>query len=636
MTVHGRWNCTPTSSRNHERSTAIMSGFCGYDLTLVDGLRAAMVRAVDELDALRCSDVEAVATMRLVATARSTLRDTWLPFTTSLLSCRAMDGYQPAVIDRGDLINSWIRLTSAERGWRTATDASGTGALSAGSALTVEQVRAIGDALSGAAGDEPLTDAEINWLARALEHIAARPALVAALLPAMTTIGWTNLCDQLGAAKQRMATAAVIDGGRDATADEQADRARIDGMFARLGAIVVADRAVHPRSDATLLLTDMTPYAAAALAVTLDLDADAVAATTRRVVERERELIDHPVELVLGPRAADLLFATMLSTPGAPKAYVLLTLDAPQLAMEATDDPALAHLLVRTGTDPANMTPAQAAIAMPAIVRWLLDARTRSSSLGYDPELTVTLADLAAPHLLQLVTSGTNSYALSDRERRAIQTAIISDGAALDHLLSERDRVLGHLAAGLPADPIERIAALGDLAALLAVVDSMRKAARIRTAEQDQAEWDLAWDLLDKAVGLIPAEGLWSVVPGAAVTLLRTGLEAAGVGPESVGEVRAAALGSFDTMTTIAAATVVCARFDQLVATGQIAPGTPLPPVPDVEADDVGEDYGDRFETWLVESGIAGDVVVDLHDVKQTIASDHEAARNANDALLGG
>ncbi len=613
-----------------------MSGFCGYDVTLVGGLRAAMARAVDELDALRCSDVEAVAAMRSIATARSTLRDTWLPFATSLLSCRAMDGYQPAAIAPGDLINSWIRLTSTERGWRTATDASGTGALSAGTALTVEQVRAIGDALSGAAGDERLTDTELDWLATALEQIAMRPALVAALLPAMTTVGWTNLCNQLGAAKQRMATAALVARDHDATAEEQADRVRIDGVFARLGGIVVANRAVHPRSDATLLLTDMTPYAAAALAVALDLDADALAATTRRVVERERELIDHPVELVLGPRAADLLFGALLSTPGAATAYVMLTVDAPQLAMEATDDPGLAHLLVRTGTDPANMTPAQAAIAMPAIARWLLDARTRSSSLMYDPELTVTLADLAAPHLLQLVTSGTDSYELSDSDRRAIQTAIIGDGAALDHLLSERDRVLGHLAAGLPVDPTERVAALGDLAALLAVVDSMRTAARIRTAEQDQAEWDLAWDLLDKAVGLIPAEGLWSVVPGAAVTVLRTGLEAAGVGPESVGEVRAAALGSFDTMTTIAAATVVCARFDQLVVAGRIAPGTPLPPVPDVEADDVGQDYRDRFTTWLGTSGLDDDIMTDLHDVKQTIASDHESARNANDALLGG
>ncbi|MCU1367172.1 MAG: hypothetical protein JWN39_2811, partial [Ilumatobacteraceae bacterium] len=70
-----------------------MSNFLGFDPTLVDLLRQAMSRALDELDSLRCTDHEADAAMRTIAAARSTVRDTWLPFTSSLLACRALVGY---------------------------------------------------------------------------------------------------------------------------------------------------------------------------------------------------------------------------------------------------------------------------------------------------------------------------------------------------------------------------------------------------------------------------------------------------------------------------------------------------------------------------------------------------------------
>lgn len=612
-----------------------MSGYCGYDIALVGELRLAISRALDELDGVRCTDVEAAAAMRVVGAARSTLRDSWLPFTAGLLSCRAMTGYEPATIADGDLINSWLRDESARRRWRTATDPLGGTVVSAGAALSAEQVSAIGSALSGAAGGEPMTEAEISWLAAALEHIAARPGLVAAFLPSLTTIGWSNVCNQLGRSRQRFVTDAVMFGS-DISADERLDWAATDRVFAGLGAILLADRAVHPESDPTLLLDDMTPYAAALLTAQLRLDADTLAATAREIVEREQLLLDHPPETVLGPRAADLLFAAMLATTRAPTAYVMLTTDAPQLAMEATDDPDLAHRLVRTGTDPVNMTAAQAELAMPALVRWILDARTRPSSTVYDLDLAATLADLVAPHLLQLLGATHDGYGLSSRERSAIESFILDDAAAFDRLLAERERIVGAFADPLPSDAIGRITALDDIAAMLAIIETMQRSRTIHTAEREQAEWDLMWDLVGRAASVVPLPGAWSVVPGTSLTVLRKALELAGIGPDSVGSVRRTALRSLDTMTTIAAATMVCAAFDEMTASGRIPPGAPPPPAPDPSARHVGSAYSDAFEAWLVASDLDAHVALELNGLKQTIASDHEAARNANDDLLAG
>ena len=611
-----------------------MSGFCGYEPAMVEALRAAMKRALDELDGLHCSDAEAAEAMRVVSSAQSTLRDTWLPFTSALLACRALDGYQPATIDPGDLVNSWLRITSAERGWQTATDPLGSARFSTAVVATVEQVRALGAALSGAAGSDPMTTDEVASLAMIVGQIGARQELRAAFLPAFTTVGWTNVCNQLAKAKRHLVTESIIDGSA-ITADERLRWADIDAAFAGLGAVVVGDRIDHPRADSTLLLEDMSPFAAASLAVRLGLDAQALAETTRRVIEHEQAMLDPADETVLGPRPADLLFDAMLATPGAPTAYMVLTADAPQLAMEATTDPDVAHRLVAVGTDPSAITFQQAAVVMPALVRWVLDAREWNATMVYDPELMSTLATLAAPHLLALLTSGADSYGMSTRERRAMESAVMNDRTAFARLLAERDRVVaGVVEHAARSGSSARL--LDDVAQLLAVIDSMQRVRTVRHAEEMQAQWNLMWDLLDRAAGLAPLAGPWALVPGASLALLRKVLEDSGVAPDSVGTMQARALQSFDAMTTAGAAAVVCAMFDQMVAGGRIPGGAAPPPLPDMTRTDTGSEYAERFGDWLAASEFNPDVEHELRDGKETIASTHEAARNENDALLGG
>ncbi|MCU1366346.1 MAG: hypothetical protein JWN39_1985, partial [Ilumatobacteraceae bacterium] len=499
--------------------------------------------------------------------------------------------------------------------------------------MSIEQARSLGAALSGPAGGEPMTAEEIEWLGMAVAKIGASADLVAAFLPAMTTTGWTAVCNQLGTARQQLVTEATMYGG-EITATEAAGWAAIDTVFAGLGAIVVRDRSTHPESDASLLLDDMTAYSAALLVQQLDLDGPALARVSRELIERE-QLEPAPYDSVhLGPRAADLLFDTMLATGAAPTAYVMLTLDAPELAYAVTDDQDLADRLVLAGTDIAAMHPAEASVAIPALARWLLKASSDYRPIDYKGQPAVALAQLIVPYLLPVLRSEPEGFGLSDAERKRVQMVIIEDDDALQLLFDERDRIAAGLAIPSASDAASRIAAIRDVAQLLAFVDTMRRKRDVQRVEHAQAEWDLMWTLVSGLVGLIPVPAVVSAASGVATTGLRSVLENAGVGPQSMDSVRSETLQSFDTMTTIASAILLCSTFDGMVATGQLAPGTKPPPLLDLSVDHPGSTYDHAVFTWLQGSGFDGGVFAELWQSQQEIHNSHETASNENCILI--
>ena len=224
---------------------------------------------------------------------------------------------------------------------------------------------------------------------------------------------------------------------------------------------------------------------------------------------------------------------------------------------------------------------------------------------------------------------------LTDDERRRLQILIISDGAALQHVLGERDRIGAGLAAPPPSDVDARIGAVKDIAELLGYVDTMRTASAIQSAEQAQAEWELMWTVVGGLVSLIPLSAPYAVATGVATAGLRAGLEAAGVGPRSVASVRAETLQSFATMTTVASAVLLCSTFDSMVANGQVPPDAEPPPVPDLAAEHPGLEYDTAVLGWLQRSGFEDAVQDELNGTKQQIASTHEMAVDANCAILG-
>ena len=616
-----------------------MGAMLGFDPALLTALDAAMRRCLTDLDAVRCDDVAASSPMQRVNRCRALLRDTWLPFTTGLLACRALDGYRPVSVDPGDLLGAWAAAVVTHPGWQLRADAGSPAAVP----LTAQQATALGTLLSGPAGSEPFDDREVAWLAEVLTQIAAPTDLTSAFLPAFTTTGWTAVCNALARDRQLQVTAALYDGR--ITAAEHAAWAGIDTAFAALGAMVVANREQHPLSRPTLLLDDMTPLAAAMLAQHFDLDAAALADLTRTLVQRERILIAATAETQLGPRAADVLFGCLLRTPGASTAYVLATRSDPSLLLEVAFDPALGARVAVEGTDPANMNVHDAAATVPNLVRWFLDAAGTLGSMTYNPALAATAADVIAPYLLPLLRSSNDGWGLSRRIRRAIQQLVIGDYIAFAHLLAQRERIAATLANPLTGDAESRIAAVRDIADLLAFIDTMQRARTIQRAEAERAEWDLMWTLLGYGQNLLKIGGVAAAVLSSAVGALRIALDEAGWAPGDVPGARADSLATFDRLTTVAAATLVATTFDEMVADGRIRAGTPLPPVPDLanahrtdvgaHRTDVGASYSQAFATWLATSGLDSAVLYELAAIKQAMASDHETTADANDGVLG-
>lgn len=612
-----------------------MSGRLGYDPDLVDALQRAMRRALDELDLVHCADVEATAAMQQVLRCRSLLADTWLPFVDGLLRCRAMDGYQPVRIDAGDLLGTWL-AAAIPAGWRILSDplfVSGLAVSGAPAAITPDQARALGEALSGATDGESLDADEIAWLASTLGGIAADADLRAAFLPALTTAGWTALCNQLARNRQLQMTAALLYDGR-ASAAERTGWADIDAVFAALGAALVSNHEVHPFSDATLLVEDdMTPLAAALLVQHLDLDADTLAALTRQLVQRERVLIDTTAETQLGPRAADLLLATIARTPRAATAYVLLTIDDPDLLLESSFDPQLGVQVATLGTDPTNMTADQAEHTVPQLVRWFLDASRTANSLVYNPALASGAAEVIAPYLLPLLRSTDDGWGVPARERRAVQQLVIGDSRAFDRLLAKRDQIAATLGTPLSGGDAEaRIAAVRDIADVLAFIDTMQRAQVIGQAQDAQAEWELMWALVGSGQNALPINGM---ITGAATAMVRDVVERAGWAPGSVDQARTHSLDHFDAITTVACATLVAATFDEMVEAGRIPSDAPPPPAPDPAAEGIGAAYSEAFVDWLEGAGLSAAAVYELTAIKEAIASDHETTANANEGVLG-
>jgi hypothetical protein len=305
------------------------------------------------------------------------------------------------------------------------------------------------------------------------------------------------------------------------------------------------------------------------------------------------------------------------------------------LIFAATADAALGGRLALVATDPANMSTAQAALAVPALARWLADAGTTLAYRSANPATGSLFVDLVAPYLLPLLRTTPDGFHLAASERRAIETTIMEDPEAFEHLLERRHIALGSaLGSGTSFDAAARVAALRDIADLLAIVDTIGRATEIRSAERANAEWEFLWSALSSLAGLAPLSGPAAAGPGAGLTAVRKLLEANGHGPADIDEVRTRSLSGLDALTTVAASVVVRMTFDQLMHAGRVPADSEPPPVPDLDTEEVGATYSYDLDRWLTAGDFSNDVVYEISAVKQTIASSHEATAIANEVLL--
>ncbi len=507
--------------------------------------------------------------------------------------------------------------------------------------MTVAGAKALGLELSRRDPKRPFTADETAWLAAQFATIALSPELVDAFLPTLTSNGWATLCDGLGAARDADETAARSGVAGRAEDDDGPQVPDIDSVFASLGAILTSDRARHPDSDPTTLLDVIEPYGAALLVQHLHLDADRLATVARSLIERERTMLIDPDHVSLGPRAADFLFDTMLVTPGAAHAFVVLSVKDSALLLDSADDGRISNRVLIAGTDPQSMPLSEAKIIVPTFMMAMLDRLGQPQWADHHRDLDIAAADLLAPYLLPMRRSTASGFGLSNEQRQAIQQFLLDDPAALARILDYGETVRNNLTAATSGTWAERHRAIADLAELIGEVDGLAKMATVHDAQHAQDTWNFTWQVISFAGSLLPTGGTFvgNVVGaggGPALTAIRDGLEMLGVGPQSVVEAQRGAIVTYDIVTSVAAATVVGATFDQLVAGGLVPSNCPPPPVPDVRlGPTTAEVYGHDFDEWLVanESRMTEATRDQLSNIKETILSIHETSENETEQL---
>ena len=603
----------------------------GYDRLLLYSLQTAMRRSVDELHRIRSSDPDAFSAMLMVRSVQDQIGARWLPTLDSMLSCVATEEYRPVQIGLSDLTLSRFGVIQSLYGWAVVTDPlpATNGTAPAEPTVTLDQVQALGWLLSHGDISTLVSDNELAWLNSTLADIARRPPLADAFLANVTTNGWAPLCNLLGDDRITIVAERTVAGHiGDAKQQRLAD---IDGIVGSLGALLVDDHKRHPYTNPLTLLSDMTPYSAALLVQHLHLDSAALVSISTTLVTRYREGGWSDVQRP-GPGTADMLMQFMLDTPGAPTAFVMAHIADPALLLDAAHDARIAEQLLVTATSPNNMTLAEAGIAIPALTRFIRDRY--NSGVGFygqlDPAITTFGVDLIAPWLMQFTAAHAADWRLQPGEGARLLESVIVDDAAFNRLVSRRNEITSGMSARLDASSDSARHSVTDLAALLGLVDTLAREREITDTDGALQLWDTAFAAVSTSTSFLPGGIVATVGAGVALTGLRVVLDNGGVTPRDGATTVHDTLHKLDWLTTVAAATVVCATFDQMVADERIPADTPAPPMPDADSPTPGATYSAAFATWL-DSARLGDQAVVLDDIKQTMMSAHEAERNATE-----
>ncbi len=596
-----------------------MTGFLGYDNDRLMNLRSAMDRALLELSDLHISDPEANATLQLVRRAHVAIADRCLPPLRALLSCQASTTYAPARLQRNDIAVARLATLQLTHGWSVVADPLSPRPHS----MTIEDAQSLGWALSQTHLKSLTKNAEISWLATSLAEIAQRPELVAAFLANMTDDAWRHLCDQLGDDRITLLSTLTVEGRL--SDDNRSRLASIDAVFAHLGTIMA--------SGSATALNTMHPYAAAMLVQHLQLSARDLATLSVDLIRHYRvggwADVQRP-----GPGTGDLLMRTMLDTPGAPAAFMLLIANDPAVVLDSAHNHALAEQLILEGTNPARITTQQAGTVIPSLARYLLSSNAAQSGFYGQPvrDKSAFAVDLIAPWLLQFTATHHNDWHFANGEGARLLATIINDGEAFARLSLRRSEIAAGLSVTIATAGDSGRHAVEDLAAILGLIDALARQHNIARAAEERQLWNIGFALISVAAAQLPGGAIATVGAGLSLAALRKLLVQHGIAPKDAQAVEHDTLYALDWQTTVAAATVVCLTFDEMTRDGRIAAHTPPPPLPDPHAAAPGARYSSDFEMWLDTANLGSATAV-LFGLKQTLASTHEAERDAAELI---
>ena len=596
-----------------------MTGFLGYDNDRLLNLRSAMDRALLELSDLHISDPEANATLQLVRRAHVAIADRCLPPLRALLSCQASTTYAPARLQRNDIAVARLATLQLTQGWSVVADPLSPRPHS----MTIEDAQSLGWALSQTHLKSLTKNAEISWLATSLAEIAQRPELVAAFIANMTDDAWRHLCDQLGDDRITLLSTLTVEGRL--SDDNRSRLASIDAVFAHLGKIMA--------SGSATALNTMHPYAAAMLVQHLQLSARDLATLSVDLIRHYRvggwADVQRP-----GPGTGDLLMRTMLDTPGAPAAFMLLIANDPAVVLDSAHNHALAEQLILEGTNPARITTQQAGTVIPSLARYLLSSNAAQSGFYGQPvrDKSAFAVDLIAPWLLQFTATHHNDWHFANGEGARLLATIINDGEAFARLSLRRSEIAAGLSVTIATAGDSGRHAVEDLAAILGLIDALARRHNIARAAEERQLWNIGFALISVAAAQLPGGAIATVGAGLSLAALRKLLVQHGIAPKDAQAVEHDTLYALDWQTTVAAATVVCLTFDEMTRDGRIAAHTPPPPLPDPHAAAPGARYSSDFEMWL-DTAKVGSATAVLFGLKQTLASTHEAERDAAELI---
>lgn len=582
--------------------------YLAYDPLRIAALAGATCSALEELRHLDCADPLAADAVGRVRLAAVHLDQLWIPLLERISRCDPLGAVDPSGLDAGDLPTAVMRAMADLAGWLVAeTDPAALVADALPSApLTVDGARALAEVLRhGELRDALDTEEERAWLAAELGMIAADPTLAAAFAVALERHG--PLADEL--AHQRMALL-----GDEPTAD-------VDDIDASFAALAHIDATVHGTGGLPALTRTMEPYAAAALIRQAALDPTTLAWLSVEVLHRldnERPGM-WPEDREPGPKTGDLLFETILATPGAPTPFVIAVRPEPQLLWWTAADAGLAQRVAREGTGPQSIGPVEAHLVLHAFTEWFVHldglARNNLRFTAHPFESRSALGELAAPWLVEF-GPGTDDWGPDAGGRRSDLAFVIDDRAARDRLFARMDE-LGAALAGVTTRHRDDQA----VAAAMGMLVQLEVERQVRAGEDAKESWDGGWELLSKVISysgkqMGPEAAAIAKMANQALTEFKRLADRNGWlnAPRPPGDVAQVARAEQQRVLLGAAATAVLAGYFTLVDRGELAPTTPLPPVPSGERPDDLQAYWRAYTAWKeanLPEGSSAELVLD-------------------------
>jgi hypothetical protein len=596
--------------------------YLAYEPGRVAALHRAMQSACTEMMFVRSSDIEATDAMRVLRSAGRRLSDIWIPLTERILSADVLAALLPVRMDSGNLLTCIEQFMHEQHGWTVIVDELGvddTPIVTVAETVALARILEHGDLdeLTGSTG-------EAAWLADQLTSISDDPVLAAAFAANFHRI--TELCDELARRRVQL----VFD---DRVAEPGGPVAAIDAAYRALAAVMLAgrsDTAAPPELDR------MTPYAAALLVRYLGLAPDVLATAVDDLLSRWSldAVTDPPDDLVRpGPNTADILFRTLLETPGAPTRYVVLATHDPDTMWWSAEDPSLAQEVALVGTAPRNISVAEAGVVIPTFIDYFRLAERSAQDPTYrstPAKSRAVLGALTAPWLRQF--SPLNAEWTTGEEQSQAMTRrlafVLEDDSAVDALVAAQRAVVDGLRVSAARDPI----AVEEIAGLVGVLGALMVRERDRDEGRRKATWDMVWSVVALPVGMLP--NVLSVpLTGFLGEVKRLSREHGWLGAPDTGRVHDAAVYELRWLRTVGAAAMVNTGFATLMGTGRLPAGTLPPPDPDPTAEHPELVYERAYVDWKQRNfgGVARAEVGALDALKNPFVNAADAAESSLD-----